>query len=58
MVCTARSAIKRHLPKVSTWVVVNKLKAHFGLTVVPQAPTPSAPTPTAPSTAPPAPIPS
>ncbi|HEX7880689.1 MAG TPA: radical SAM protein [Candidatus Eisenbacteria bacterium] len=35
MVCTARSAIKRHLPEVSTWVLVHKLKAHFGMTVIP-----------------------
>jgi radical SAM protein with 4Fe4S-binding SPASM domain len=47
MVCTARSAIKRHLPKVSTWVVVNKLKAHFGMNVVPLAPAPPAPVSTA-----------
>jgi hypothetical protein len=37
MVCTARSAIKRHLPKVSTWVLVHKLKAHFGMNVIPTA---------------------
>lgn len=43
MVCTARSAIKRHMPKVSTWVVVHKLKAHFGMNVVPQAPARPAP---------------
>jgi radical SAM protein with 4Fe4S-binding SPASM domain len=36
MVCTARSAIKRHLPRVGTWVLVHKLKAHFGMPVVPQ----------------------
>lgn len=35
MVCTARSAIKRHLTEVSTWVLVHKLKAHFGMTVIP-----------------------
>lgn len=35
MVCTARSAIKRHLPEVSTWVLVHKMKAHFGMTVIP-----------------------
>jgi radical SAM protein with 4Fe4S-binding SPASM domain len=38
MVCTARSAIKRHLAEVSTWVLVHKLKAHFGMNVVPLAP--------------------
>lgn len=38
MVCTARSAIKRHLPRVSTWVLVHKLKAHLGMNVVPLAP--------------------
>ena len=37
MVCTARSAIKRHLPKVSSWVLVHKLKAHFGMNVIPTA---------------------
>jgi len=41
MVCTARSAIKRHLPKVGTWVVVHKLKAHFGMNVIPGAGTPA-----------------
>lgn len=55
MVCTARSAIKRHMPRVSTWVLIHKLKAHFGLNVVPPAPArpavpPGAVTPPTPAT--------
>lgn len=37
MVCTARSAIRRNLPMVSAWVLVHKMKAHFGMNVIPPA---------------------